>query len=174
MSKRPAISPTISRARIALLKGHGFSRAISPTESIPLQSLRESLPLQESLSAVSITRSRFFLRAILTGILATIAGCHSRFVEVTIDNQGPAALRLIEVDYPSASFGVGSIAPNSQFHYHFKIQGSGPVKIEFTDAHGKTHNVDGPDLNQGQEGRLTIAIDAAGKVTWQTNLNVPN
>jgi hypothetical protein len=98
------------------------------------------------------------------------AGCHSRFVETTIDNQGAKPLQMIEVDYPSASFGVGNLAAGGQFHYRFKIQGSGPVKLQFTDAQGQVHNVDGPDLNEGQEGRLTIAIDPAGKVAWQPNL----
>ncbi len=77
---------------------------------------------------------------------------------------------MVEVDYPSASFGVGNLDSNSQFHYRFKIQGSGPVKIEFTDGHGQVHTVEGPTLNQGQEGRLTIAIDPNGKVNWQPSL----
>jgi len=120
------------------------------------------------------SNSRFLLGLAFAIALTTLAGCHSRFVEVTIDNQGPSTLHLIEVDYPSASFGVGNLAPAAQFHYRFKIQGSGPVKLEFTDDHGQTHNVDGPELNQGQEGRLTIVIDAAGKVIWGSTLNLPN
>jgi hypothetical protein len=106
-------------------------------------------------------------------VITLLAGCHSRFVETTIDNRSSTPLQLIEVDYPSASFGVGSLAANSQFHYHFKIQGSGPLKLEFTDAKGQVHNVDGPELNQGQEGSLTIAIGPDGKVNWQPDLKAP-
>jgi hypothetical protein len=102
--------------------------------------------------------------------LALSTGCHSAFVETTIDNQGPTPLRLIEVDYPNASFGVGSLAPNAQFHYRFKIQGSGPIRLEYIDAQGQTHNIDGPTLDQGQEGKLIIAIGPQGKVTWQPSL----
>lgn len=103
-------------------------------------------------------------------ILALCAGCHSRFVDATIDNRGAKAIQMIEVDYPSASFGVGSLAPGAQFHYRFKIQGSGAIKLQFTDAQGSVHDLDGPELQEGQEGRLTISIDSAGKVKWQSNL----
>jgi hypothetical protein len=102
-----------------------------------------------------------------------LSGCHSAFVETTIDNQSASPVRLVEVDYPSASFGVSSIEPHSKFHYHFKIQGSGPLKIEFTDAHGKLHNSDGPMLNQGQEGALGILIQPSGEVSWQPSLTSP-
>jgi hypothetical protein len=103
--------------------------------------------------------------------LAILAGCHSRFVEATIDNQSAATLHVVEVDYPSASFGTESIAAHSQFHYRFKLQGSGPLKLEFTGADGKVHDVEGPELREGQEGRLTITIDPTGNVSWQPALH---
>jgi hypothetical protein len=99
-----------------------------------------------------------------------LSGCHSAFVEATIDNQGQLPVRLVEVDYPNASFGVGDIAALSQFHYRFKIQGSGPLKIEFTDAAGKVHDSDGPQLDEGQEGHLRIVIQPTGEVAWQPQL----
>jgi len=114
--------------------------------------------------------ARSFQLSVLPVILASLAGCHSRYVDTTIDNRGPKNLQMIEVDYPSASFGVGNLAAGSQFHYRFKIQGSGILKLQFTDPQGQIHNVDGPELDEGQEGRLTIAIDPAGKVAWQPNL----
>ena len=108
----------------------------------------------------------------LASLLCFLAsGCHSAFVETTIENHGPADIHLVEVDYPSASFGVGTLAANGKFHYRFKIQGSGPLKIEFTDAQGKVQTADGPELNQGQEGSLAIVIDPAAKVSWQPNLS---
>jgi hypothetical protein len=110
------------------------------------------------------------LSAALLLIFTLLAGCHSRFVDTTVDNRGPKALQMIEVDYPSASFGVGSLAPGAQFHYRFKVQGSGALKLEFTDSQGLIHNVDGPELVEGQEGSLAIAIDPAGNVAWQPNL----
>jgi hypothetical protein len=103
-----------------------------------------------------------------------LSGCHSAFVETTLDNQGDMPVRLVEVDYPSASFGAGSIAAHSQFHYRFKIQGSGPLKIEFTDASGKVHDSDGPELHQGQEGTLGIVIHSSGEVSWQPSFTSPH
>src|SRR5208282_4163538 len=95
------------------------------------------------------------IRTSLAGLLTLfLCGCHSAFVETTIDNQADTPVRLVEVDYPSASFGVSSIESHSKFHYNFKIQGSGPLKIEFTDTTGRVHDSDGPQLNQGQEGHL--------------------
>lgn len=106
----------------------------------------------------------------MASLLVSLPGCHSPFVQATIENQGQSPVRLVEVDYPDASFGVSNIAAQSQFHYRFKIQGSGPLKIEFTDATGKVHDNDGPQLSQGQEGSLNIIIEPTGEVTWQPEL----
>jgi hypothetical protein len=114
-----------------------------------------------------------FLAGALTLGLAGPAGCHSAFVEARIDNQGPSSVRLIEVDYPSASFGVESIAPHAQFNYRFKIQGYGPLKIEFTDASGNVHDSVGPILTQGQEGRLAIVVSPTSQVSWAPKLTNP-
>jgi len=121
--------------------------------------------------------ARFWAKASFLGVLgvciAGSSGCHSAFVETTIDNQSASPVRLVEVDYPSASFGVNSIAAHSQFQYRFKIQGSGPLKIEFTDAANKVHDVDGPELNQGQEGALSIVIQPSGEVSWKPSFTTP-
>jgi hypothetical protein len=116
----------------------------------------------------------FWVGSFVGGLLGMgLSGCHSAFVETTIDNRGQSPVRLIEVDYPSASFGMSSIAAGSKFQYRFKIQGSGPLKIEFTDATGKVHDSDGPVLNQGQEGHLTIVLQPNGEVSWQPSLTSP-
>jgi hypothetical protein len=98
--------------------------------------------------------------------LLCLGGCRSAFIEVTIANKSPRAVTLIEVDYPSASFGVGTLAPGGEFHYRFKLQGSGELKMEFTDAAGKPHSATGPVVHEGQDGKLTIAIDPADRVQW--------
>src|SRR5450432_450706 len=101
-----------------------------------------------------------------TAALAMLAGYHSRFVEATIVNAGARPLTLVEVDYPSASFGVGRIAPHAQYHYRFKILGSGSVKLSYTDDKGAAHSATGPELDEGQEGSLAIAVDDAQHVQW--------
>jgi len=99
-----------------------------------------------------------------------LGGCRSAFVSTTITNHGQEQVSLIEVDYPSASFGTGSIPPATAFHYRFKIQGSGPVTMQFTDAQGKTHSVTGPELHEGEQGTLEIGIDGSGNISWIPNL----
>jgi hypothetical protein len=105
----------------------------------------------------------------LVTLLATasfMAGCHSTFVQATIVNHSGAPLRLVEMDYPSASFGTTNLNKDAEFHYRFKIQGSGSAKLDFEDAEGKAHHSVGPELDEGQEGGLTITIGEAGKVIW--------
>ena len=91
--------------------------------------------------------------------LLSVTGCHSAFVDATIENQSSSALNLVEVDYPSASFGLQTLAPAATYHYRFKIQGSGNVKLTFTDTQGKAHTSSGPELENGQEGALRITVD---------------
>ena len=79
-------------------------------------------------------------------------------------------MRLIEVDYPSASFGAQVLSAHAIYHYRFKVQGSGPVTLSYTGADGKTHTSTGPVLDEGQHGGLTITLDSAGKIAWTQSL----
>jgi hypothetical protein len=99
------------------------------------------------------------------------AACRSAFVETTVENGGATPLHVIEVDYPSASFGMQTLDAHAAYHYRFKIQGSGPVTITFLDNAGKPHTATGPTLMQGQQGSLKITIDQAGGVSWGANLS---
>ena len=100
-----------------------------------------------------------------------VAACRSAFVETTIENNSSAPLHVIEVDYPSASFGMQILDAHAIYHYHFKIQGSGPVTISWSDSAGKTHTASGPLLTQGQQGSLGITIGPTGGVSWSQNLS---
>ena len=103
--------------------------------------------------------------------LLVVVGCRSAFVSTTITNNSGSRITLLEVDYPSASFGVGTLASGAQFHYRFKIQGSGPVKLQFTDGLGKTRSASGPDIHEGEQGTLQINIDSSGNISWIPNLS---
>jgi hypothetical protein len=106
--------------------------------------------------------------------LLLLAGCHSSpYIQVAIRNQGSAPVNLIEVDYPSASFGVDQIAPHARFHYRFKVQGSGPLTITFTGAGHKVYTATGPSLQDGQRGSLGITVTPAGQVEWSTEIQPP-
>lgn len=107
----------------------------------------------------------------LAGSVLFAGGCHSAFVRATIVNHG-IMVRLVEVDYPSASFGTTNLDKGAEYHYRFKVQGSGTVKMDFVDAQGKAHHAVGPELDEGQEGTLVITIDETGKVNWAPSLTV--
>jgi hypothetical protein len=102
-----------------------------------------------------------------------LSACHSPYVETTITNRTGAAVSLIEVDYPDASFGTQQIAVGETFHYRFKILGPtpGPVKISFTTPDRKVHTATGPTLNPGQQGTLSVSLDADGHVEWASGLS---
>src|ERR1700733_5851781 len=105
------------------------------------------------------------IRSILLVLSLGLAGCKSRFVEVTIVNQGPA-LHVMEFDYPSASFGANQLASGAQFHYRFKVQGSGSLSLMYVDEAGKSHTFAGPKVDLGDQGSLLVNVDPAGTVTW--------
>ena len=103
--------------------------------------------------------------------LACIAltGCHSHYVAMDVRNDSGAAISLLEVDYPSASFGVDRLAAGATYHYRFKILGDGSAKLLWTDAQQRDHTVVGPTLHEGQEGRLTATI-ADSSAAWASEL----
>jgi hypothetical protein len=103
--------------------------------------------------------------ALLTSLIAT-TGCRSPYVAATVSNRTSHAIDLLEVDYPSASFGTQNLAPGADFHYRFKVLGSGSMKLLYTDSTHQDHKSDGPFLKEGAEGPLAIVITDTG-VTWQ-------
>ncbi len=109
---------------------------------------------------------------LLTLCVAGLAACRSRFVEATIVNQGPT-LHVLEFDYPSASFGANLLASGGTFHYRFKIQGAGPLSLQYEDGEGHTHTATGPNVDLGDQGSLVVTINPAGAVSWTTSLTNP-
>ena len=97
-----------------------------------------------------------------------LSGCRSAFVTATVQNRTPQAIQLIEVDYPSASFGTQSLAPGADFHYRFKVLGEGKMKLIYTDSVHNEKTFEGPFLKEGAEGALTIII-APNDVQWQNS-----
>ena len=105
----------------------------------------------------------------LLPLALAVSGCHSRYVEASVQNATGKPLRLIEVDYPSASFGVSALDPHATYNYRFKLQGSAPLTLTYMDSTSKPHSVTGPEVHEGQQGPLLIRIDEAG-VTWKSRL----
>jgi len=92
-------------------------------------------------------------------------GCHSRGVNVSIQNNTKVTLLNVEVDYPGASFGTGSIPPNGSFWYRVKPTGDGQLTLSFDLQNGASCKEKGPGLHRGQEGDIILFVlpDAIGK-----------
>lgn len=99
-----------------------------------------------------------------------LVGCHSPFIEATLVNHSGATARLVELDYPSASFGTQTLENGATFHYRFKVIGEGPVKLSWTDAQQKEHAFQGPAIHEGQEGTLSVTI-TSGQPDWRSKLH---
>lgn len=115
---------------------------------------------------------RFIPILALAATLLLTAGCHSRYIEATVINHTANPIPLLEVDYPSASFGTQNLAPEATFRYRFKVLGSGPTKLLYTDAAHQDRTSPGPDLKEGDEGRLTIDLTPT-QPTWHLDRTVP-
>jgi hypothetical protein len=116
-----------------------------------------------------------------TGIFAAIVfaasvcglGCHSYHIETTVDNRTGEAIQLLEVDYPSASFGANSLAAGAVLHYRIQLRESGALKVLYTTGNGKQVQLDGPTLAERQEGRLEIVLLPEGKAEFHPELTQP-
>jgi len=102
--------------------------------------------------------------------LCAVTGCHSAYIATTISNRTPEPLSLIEVDYPSASFGTQALAPGQDFHYRFKVLGSGATTLLWTDPARHDQRNSGPPLREGDEGMLTITFNSSSSPAWNLQL----
>jgi len=101
------------------------------------------------------------------------AGCHSYHIDTTIENRTGAAIQLLEVDYPDASFGADSVASGADFHYRIQVEGSGELKIMYTAPGNKQIQIKGPTLVERQQGRLQIVLLPGGKAEFHPELTGP-
>ena len=81
---------------------------------------------------------RLFRTLAAAALLLSALGCHSAFIEATVQNHTAKPIELVEIDYPSASFGTQALQPGADFHYRFKVLGTGSTKLLWTDnAHAE-------------------------------------
>jgi hypothetical protein len=111
------------------------------------------------------TMRRSALAALLAAALF-LAACHSYHVDATVQNRTGSDIQLLEIDYPSASFGVDRLASGADFQYRFQIRGSGPLKIAYTGPDDKQVQIAGPTLAERQQGQLTIVLLPGGKAQF--------
>jgi hypothetical protein len=120
-------------------------------------------------------RGRSFIRGGVWGLTLLAlsmsgSGCHSYQVETTVENRTGTAVQLVEVDYPSASFGADSLAAGADLHYRIQIRGTGPVKVQYTSTGGHQEQTSGPELTERQQGRLRIVLLPGGKAEFYPEL----
>ena len=122
-----------------------------------------------------IVNRGWVLAAIALPALVLAAGCHSYHIETTVENRTGGAIQLLEVDYPSASFGADSLAAGGVFHYRLQLRGSGPLKVLYTVSDGsrtqRSVQIEGPTLTERQEGRLQIVLLPGGKAEFHPELS---
>jgi hypothetical protein len=99
-----------------------------------------------------------------------LTGCHSALIDATISNRTTQPLSLIEVDYPSASFGTQTLVPGQDFHYRFKVLGNGPTTLLWTDAAHHDRKLSGPALREGDEGKLAVTFNPNADPKWALQL----
>ena len=100
-------------------------------------------------------------------------GCRSYgsyWIDADVENQTGEPIHELEVDYPSASFGINSLAPGGAMHYRFQIRGSGPIKVAYTFEDGKSVHSQGLNLTEREHGNLIIRLSPQGKVDFVPNV----
>lgn len=113
---------------------------------------------------------RVFIPAFVLALDLAVSGCHSHHIDSMIDNRTGAVIHQVEIDYPSASFGIDTLAPGHVYDYKFQVQGKGPLKVQYTDSTGKQFQLRGSTLAEGDEGKYLIILLPDGKAQWLPSL----
>lgn len=100
-----------------------------------------------------------------------VVGCHSYHIEAAVENRTGGAVTLLEVDYPSASFGSDALAADGVLRHRLQTRDSGPISVEYTAANGHQVTVKGPVLYEKQEGSIEIVLLPEGKAEFHPALN---
>lgn len=109
--------------------------------------------------------------ALTLGALLLATACKSPHVAVTVQNQTGAEVRLLEVDYPSASFGSDHLAPGASMHYSIAVTGSGPMKLQYTMPNNAVAQATGPQVSEGESGTLSILLTPNGHAEFLPDLH---
>ncbi|MDE3201287.1 MAG: hypothetical protein KGN79_10245 [Acidobacteriota bacterium] len=115
---------------------------------------------------------RLWFPALVLGLVSIFAlsGCKSAHINVTVLNQTGETIKLVEVDYPSASFGIDTLANGASYQYLIQVRLSGNTKVQYTDAQSKIVKITGPELKEGEQGTMTITLLPDGKANFEPHL----
>jgi len=114
------------------------------------------------------------LAAVFAPMLVWAAGCHSYHIDMTVENRTGDAIQLLEVDYPSASFGADELTAGEIFRYRIQARGNGPIKLEYTSGGSRQTQITGPALAERQEGSIQIVLLPGGEAKFYPQLTPPN
>jgi hypothetical protein len=126
--------------------------------------------IREAMSRLRTPGGKAIFSLAALPFFVTLSGCHSYQVAITVENRTGAPVQLLEVDYPSASFGADVIGSGADFHYRVQLRGSGPIKVQYTAAGEHQVQLTGPDLHEAQQGRLEIVVQPGGKAQFLPQL----
>lgn len=101
-------------------------------------------------------------RWLLMMVFVVLTGCRSHVIKITVINSSTEKISNIVIDYPGATFGISSLAPNKTFQYSIKPNDTGPLKIQFANAHGADRNATGPVVHRNDEGSVEIRLTQDG------------
>ena len=107
-------------------------------------------------------------------VLLAGAGCRTYEINCTVKNRTGASIELMEVDYPSASFGLNSLANGADYSYRIQVRGSGPVSVQYNLP--QTHKLvkdTGTSVEENQEGSLEIVLMPDGHADFYPKLSAP-
>ncbi len=114
--------------------------------------------------------------ALVPAVIALLfSGCknyQSYWVNVSVLNLSGETAHELEIDYPSASFGINSLAPGATYNYRLKISGSGKIHAQFAAPLGETVRVDGPVLQENQQGNISIQLLPRNQVLFNAQLTL--
>jgi hypothetical protein len=104
-------------------------------------------------------------------VVLMVAGCKSAHVDALVQNRTGESISLVEVDYPSASFGLDGMENGTDYSYRFQIRGSGKLSVQYTEgATGKVHKIAGPEIREGDQGQVLIVLTPDGKAKFTPQL----
>ena len=95
-------------------------------------------------------------------IVFILTGCKSYVIKVMVINSSTDKISNVVIDYPGATFGISSLAPDKTFQYAIKPNDSGPLKIQFVNSHGADRSATGPVVHRNDEGSVEIRLTQDG------------
>lgn len=118
---------------------------------------------------------RYPLLTLALLVIFVATGCkdyRSFWINVTVVNHTAATIREIEVDYPTASFGINQLAAGAVFHYRLKVNGKGKIRAQYPGPLDKMIRVDGPALQDNDQGQIQIVLEPGNKIEFAQTLSI--